>query len=123
MRTPLLTALAASAVLWPATLCAESVTLQITDPRDGYKTHYAASWLQTPAERERYWMCDRPLWVAPGVGQKISRLYQGGAHVDVVATDGEGEGDAGAKRVICKLADPAPSKASPDKADGEAPAH
>ena len=87
MRTLPLTALAACAALWPANLYAESVTLQITDPRDGYKTHYAASWLQTPAARERYWMCDRPLWVAPGVGQKISRMYQGGAHVDVVATE------------------------------------
>ena len=125
MRISIKMALAACAVLWPAVLHAESVTLQITDPRDGYKAHYAASWAQTKAARERYWLCDRPLWVAPGIGQKISRLYQGGAHVDVVAT----EGDADDKRVICKLADPAQDKAAgqhetpADKGESKGAAH
>jgi len=114
MRIPSLTALAACAALWPAALHAESVTLQVIDPRDGVKAHYAASWLQTAAARERYWMCDRPLWVAPGIGQKISRLYQGGARVDVVASDGAGEKGA-AKRVICQLDDPAKDKAMAEK--------
>jgi hypothetical protein len=103
-------ALAACVALWPALGLADSVSLQITYPKDGYKRDFAASWVRTPAARERYWLCDRPLWVAPGVGQKISRAYQSGAHVELVAVTGE----AGAKRLICTLADP--GKAGGDKA-------
>jgi hypothetical protein len=85
-------AIAACAAFWPATLFADSVSLQITDPRDGHKARYAANWERTPAMAERYWVCDRPLWVAPGVGSKVSRLYQGGRLVELVA----GADDSGA---------------------------
>lgn len=120
MRVHLLAALAACAALWPAAAVADSVSLQVTDPKDSFKSEFAASWQQTPATATRYWLCDRPLWVAPRVGQKITRLYQGGAHVEVVAI----EGDAGTKHVICTLADPAkPTDAkAAGKGDGKPPA-
>jgi hypothetical protein len=102
--------LAGCLALCPAAVLGESVSLHVTDPKDGFKRDFSASWERTPTARERYWLCDRPLWVAPGVGQKISRAYQSGAHVEVVAATSE----AGAKRVICTLADP--GKAGGDKA-------
>jgi hypothetical protein len=102
MRVHRAAALAACVALWPALGLAESVSLQVTYPKDNGKRDFAASWERTAAARERYWLCDRPLWVAPGVGQKISRAYQSGAHVELVAVADE----AGAKRIICTLADP-----------------
>jgi hypothetical protein len=101
-------ALALCMALCPAAVLADSVSLRITDPKDGFKRDFGASWERTAAARERYWLCDRPLWVAPGVGHKITRAYQSGAHVDVVAVTGE----AGEQRVICALAEPG-------KADGD----
>jgi hypothetical protein len=95
-------ALAVCVALCPAAVLADSVSLRVTDPKDGFKRDFSASWERTAAARERYWLCDRPLWVAPGVGHKISRAYQSGAHVELVAVTGE----AGDKRVICTLADP-----------------
>jgi hypothetical protein len=121
MRVHFVTALAACAALWPAVAVADTVSLQVTDPKDGFKSEFAASWRQTPTTATRYWLCDRPLWVASGVGPKISRLYQGGAHIEVVAI----EGDAGTKHVICTLADPArpaDAKAAAGKGDGRPPA-
>jgi len=109
MRVLRLAALAACVSLCPAAVLAESVSLQVTDPKDGFKRAFDASWERTESARERYWLCDRALWVAPGVGQKISRAYQSGARVEVAAVTSE----AGDKRVICTLADP--GKASGDK--------
>jgi hypothetical protein len=120
MRVLRLAAVAACVALWPAAAIAETVSLHVTDPKDGFKKDYVASWERTAATRERYWLCDRPLWVAPGVGQKISRAYQSGAHVEVVAVTDE----AGVKRVICALADPGKPGADKgaDKAAAKAPA-
>lgn len=102
----LIAALGAGAVLWPAILLADTVSLKVTDPKDGYEARYDASWRKTPATAERYWLCDRPLWVPAGVGAKVSRLYQHGYVVELVA----GGADAGdAKRVICTLTDPTES--------------
>ena len=64
MRT-VIAALTAGAVLWPAAAVADTVTLKVTDPRDGYEARYDASWRRTAATVERYWLCDRPLWVLP----------------------------------------------------------
>jgi len=113
MRVLRLAALAAGVALWPAAVAAESVSLHVTDPKDGFKKDYTASWERTSAARERYWLCNRPLWVAPGVGQKISRAYQAGARVEVIAVANE----AGGKRVICTLADPAKPDADKAAAD------
>jgi hypothetical protein len=111
--------LTAGAVLLPAAVLADSVSLKVTDPKDGYQASYDASWQRTSATAERYWLCDRPLWVPSGVGSKISRLHQHGYQVELVA--GGGDAGDGAKRVICTLTDP--SAASKQKAPaGEAPA-
>ncbi|HEX7006392.1 MAG TPA: hypothetical protein VF274_04590, partial [Alphaproteobacteria bacterium] len=71
------------------------MTIKVTDPRDGYESRYDASWRRTAAAAERYWLCDRPLWVPSGVGPRVSRLYQRGYRIELVA--------GAAKRAICTL--------------------
>jgi hypothetical protein len=121
MRT-LFAALAAAAVLLPAAVLADTVSLKVTDPKDGYQASYDASWQRTPTAAERYWLCDRPLWVPSGVGSKISRLYQHGYQVELVA--GGGDAGGGGKRVICTLTDPsaASKQKQPAGEAGDAPA-
>ena len=102
----LIAALGAGAVFWPAILLADTISLKVTGPKDGYQARYDASWQKTPATAERYWLCNRPLWVPAGVGAKVSRLYQHGYQVELVAG---GADTADAKRVICTLTDPAES--------------
>jgi hypothetical protein len=120
MRIPL-AALAVCAALWPALGQADALTLTVIDPKDGYAMRYRASWQRTPETAERYWLCDRPLWVPSGAGPRISRLFQAGYRVELVAggdaaaPDGATGGDTS---VLCTLADPAET-AAPKAPAGE----